>query len=313
MDDSVETPTIKKSSTVLMDRYYDNPKTSLLIFHFEPHPFTTSLSRMKEASLRHLSLEGKEIYLIDDFFLKNEGDAVRDFCKKATFSRNSYGSQESIEKGEKPAKSMNNKERWQFFSNPPEPIREIFKLLGMFSFQMDADITTLPWDLCHDMTNSSSIVVNFLEEASYESMELGKHQDCHPEKGVSFGIPILYAQEKEYHPPQFVNGDPGKPWLVTLMLYTTAEKFLPEYRLGTVFCKSDKENVFKAGCKDMRMVLFESDIFHSIEESKIPRDTQSWRVSFVFKLIFNPRRNDQNLKREFKMRFGGQFIEASRF
>ena len=59
--------------------------------------------------------------------------------------------------------------------------------------------------------------------------------------------------------------------------------------MGTIFCKKNGEIASKADCRHMRFVLFEGDILHSIEESKIPPEVSTWRVSYVFKLIINPR------------------------
>lgn len=288
---------VKKSTTILLDDCYNTPKTSLLVFNFEPQPFEAS--RLQSCSIKHASLEGKDIYILDDFFEENENQEMRDFSKKSTFSRNSYGSVESIEKGEKPARSMNGQERWRFFSNPPKAIGEVYKLLGMLSHQMDAEISTMPWELCNETSGSPSVIANFLEEASHESMDFGKHQDYDPEKKISFGIPVLYSKEKEFHPTQFINGQPGRPWLVSVMVYCTGEDFLPEYCMGTAFYNKGGEIGLRANCVPMRIVLFEGDIFHSIEKSEIPSDKKTWRVSYVFKLLINPKSRDQCMKKVF--------------
>jgi len=291
---------ITKESTFLTDDCYKNPSTSLLMFRFEPHPFLCAEERMKNASVQYGSIQGKDIYLFDQLFEKAESQEMREFSKTASFSRNSYGSAEAIAKGEKPAKSMNGKERWQFFSRPPSTITEIYKWLNFLSYHLDCNITTLPWELCDQASHGSpSVIANFLEEASHESMALGKHQDCNPENNISFAIPVLHAQEQVIHENRFVNGAPGKPWLVSLMLYVADEQFKPEYSMGTVFYTSDGQICLRAQCLNMRLVLFEGDIWHSIEESFIPPGVKTWRVSYVFKLIFNPKKSDQSVKRIF--------------
>jgi hypothetical protein len=130
-------------------------------------------------------------------------------------------------------------------------------------------------------------------------MKLGMHEDYNTEEGIAFGIPILYSAEPIYHPNHFVNGDQGRPWLVSLMLYATSEHFRPEYGLGTVFCESHGNIDFKADARHMRFVLFEGDIIHSIEESKHPQDTKPWRISYVFKLIINPKEEKKSMKKAF--------------
>ncbi len=289
----------KDSVTLLNDRY-NTPNTSLLLFHFEPHPYVSSDLRLKDCSIQHNSIEEKDLYIFDQFFLESESANLRTYSKNATFSRSSYACQESREKGEEPARSMNNKEKWEFFAKPPQPIKEVYKLLGMFANRINADISTLPWDLCDQSICASAVATNKLERASKESMEMGKHEDFNTEKGIPFGIPILYEKEKTFYPGNFINGAPGNPWLVSLMVYATEDNFLiPEYGLGTIFCKKDGEIAAKADCCHMRFVLFEGDILHSIEESKIPPEISTWRVSYVFKLIINPREANQSMKTAF--------------
>ncbi len=221
---------------------------------------------------------------------------MRTYSRNATFSRSSYAHQESREKGEDPARSMNNKEKWEFFAKPPLPIKEVYKLLGLLAHRLNADISTLPWDLCDQNICASAVATNRLEKASKESMEMGKHEDFNTEKGIPFGISILYAKEKAFYPGSFVNGIPGHPWLVSLMVYATEDNFVPEYGIGTIFCTKDGGTAFTAECRHTRFVLFEGDILHSIEESKIPPEINTWRVSYVFKLIINPREADKSMK-----------------
>jgi len=73
---------------------------------------------------------------------------------------------------------------------------------------------------------------------------------------------------------------------------------------GDVKCQlllneKDGKLAVKANCVNMRIVIFEGDIFHSIEESKIPDEVKTWRISYVFKLIVNPKEKNQNVKAAF--------------
>lgn len=292
-------PKPTKHSLSLLDDYYNTPSTSLLSFRFEPNLYASTAERLQQSIMQHASIEGKDVYTLDRFFTESEGKEMRTFAHKATFSRNSYGSPEAIERGELPAKSMNGKERWQFFSNPPHPLYEMYKLFGLIAHHFNVEVTTLPWELCDQAGHgSSSVLVNLLKESSHESMHLGKHKDCNPEKGVSFGIPILYPSDEQLHPKSFINGAPGNPWLVSVMLYTTAEDFLPHYQMGTVFYIKQGDLVLRTQCLHMRLVLFEGDIIHSIEESKLPPNLDTWRISHVFKLILNPKIAHQSIKQD---------------
>lgn len=303
LSDSYESQKIKKDKTTLTSDFYKSPQTSLLNFQFVPNDFKLS-NRIKNSHINHASIENKDLYTFDGFFSKNEQDELRTFFEKATYSRTSYGSKESIEKGEKPAYSMNTKERWNLFSNPPHSIQELHKLLSFFAYKLDAEITTQPWELCQQTTGSPSVIpsviVNYHNEGvSKESMHFGMHQDCKPEKGIFYGIPVLYKNSSEFHESHFVNGAPGKPWLVSVMLYSFSKDFHPEYLMGTAFYQANKELVLSVNCQDARVVLFEGDIFHSPEESKIPPGVNPWRVSYVLKLIFNPKNENQCVKKQF--------------
>lgn len=284
---------MKKTKCVLINPLYDTPKTSLLTFHFEP--LSPSSSKF-QCETDHLSIDGKDVYLFDSFFNKSEVKELQEFSETASFSRKSYGSLEAIQKGEKPALSMDNKERWLFFSKPPKPIEKIYQFLGFLSQRLNVKITTLPWELSDLKTGSPSVIANFLSYASEESRELGKHQDSSPQEGVPFGIPNLYSGG--IHESQFINGTAGKPWLITLLLYVTAENFKSEHGMGTVFYEKNRP-VFTAGCKSGRFVLFESDLYHSIEESRVPTELDTWRVSYVYKLLMNPLSKNQSIKKDF--------------
>ncbi|NGX26146.1 MAG: hypothetical protein K940chlam6_01326, partial [Chlamydiae bacterium] len=56
------------------------------------------------------------------------------------------------------------------------------------------------------------------------------------------------------------------------------------------------EKEIKIDCRHMQIVFFEGDIWHTIEESRIPQGLESWRVSYVFKLIFNPKKKKPSLR-----------------
>ena len=295
----MERPKIKKTKSILLNDRYKTANTSMLTFHFEPCAFPASESKLKNCKIHHESIGGKDLYLIDRFFSESELEDLYTYTKQATFSRFSYASHASREQGEEPARSMNNKEKWEFFAKPPFAMNEIFKLLNTLSETLHADITTHPWDLCDEKICGSALATNRVEKVSYESMEKGKHDDYNPQEGIPFGIPLLYGAPGEIHPSCFINGERGRPWLVTLMLYATEKEYLPEYGMGTIFCKAGGELAARASCIHGRFVLFEGDIVHSIEESKIPNGVAMWRVSYVLKLLVNPKVENQSVKEGF--------------
>jgi hypothetical protein len=287
----------EKDSVILLNEKYNTPNTSLLLFHFDPQAYRSSDLRLRGCSINSHSVDERYVYLFDDFFLEEESENLRNYSRQATFSRQSYAAHESRERGEVPARSMDNKEKWQFFAKPPQAVNEMNKLLGWFAFRLNADITTLPWDICDDKICASAVATNRLERVTKESMEMGKHGDFNTEEGIPFAIPMLY-KEKGGFPGQFINGAPGNPLLVSLMLYATEDNFRPEFGIGTNFYNKKGELAHKAECLHTRFVLFEGDIVHTIEESHIPKETETWRISYVYKLILNPKAANQNIKAE---------------
>ncbi len=292
-----ETAKLRKATALIAADRYKTAKTIPTVFHFEPCLFETAGRRMQTVEIKHASIDGKDIYLLDNFFSAQETSAMQTFSQQAAFSRDIFGSAESIGKGQRPARSMNSQEKWEFFSHPPEAVEAIYQWFCWLSVRLDAEISTFPWDLCHQDISSPAIATNRVDAQSAECMEMGKHRDVDPERGLAFGLSALYGQGHHLEP--FANGAPGKPWLVSVMLYTTDENFSPAYGMGTVFCNEQKETVFRAECRSMRLVLFAGDIIHSIEESRLPLGSSSGRVSYVFKLAINPRRTDQCVKELF--------------
>lgn len=287
---------IQKENTILITDHYNNPKTSLVTFHFAP----AAAEKLNRCSIHHASIENKDLYVFDNYFQKDARDETRNYFEAASYSRYSYSTANSGEEGEKPGYSMNTKERWKLFSNPPPSILQLHQFLSSLSARIDAKITTAPWELSHKPDAvTPSVIINYHTEVSNESMRLGVHRDCHPAKGIFFGIPILYQEPGRFHDNCFENGAPGKPWVVSALLYVASEHFLPAYRMGTVFYREDGNAALKTNCLDGRFILFEGDLFHSVEESNVPSDQKVWRVSYVLKLLINPKKANQNVKEQF--------------
>lgn len=290
---SEESPLIRRdtNSVLLLNERYRTPSTSLILFHFEPKIYAFIHDNLKQSIIHKKEAGGRWIVVVDHFFSKAASMGLTEYSRQATFSRSSYADHASRESGEEPARSMNNKEKWQFFANPPEAIKQVFKLLSTLAKEMDADISTLPWDICDEHICASAVATNRLERASKASEERGKHEDFNTKEGIPFAIPILYPADQKHFPGKFLNGGEGNPWLVTLMVYASEANFDPETMgLGTLFYDDAGILVFKGTCVQGRIVIFEGDIVHTIQESHIPEGVATWRVSYVFKLIINPKK-----------------------
>jgi hypothetical protein len=74
---------MRKDSTILLQSHFKNPKTIPLIFHFEPES-NHQEERLKGSYIQCISIEGKDIYLIDHFFQPEE---IRDMCDFSMVSK----------------------------------------------------------------------------------------------------------------------------------------------------------------------------------------------------------------------------------
>jgi len=292
-------PLFHTGKAVLTESSYDAHESILTTFHFKPGLFESTERRLKEAHKLHLIIEGKDLYVLDNFFSEEEEKMMRQISQSLDLEVPVFGATKSLGKVQSKVRCMNNRERWKLFSNPPEPFQELYRLFGFFSEKFHAEVSTQPWVLSSESSSLPAFVVNYHEELSHEDERGYKHCDYNPEKGVCFAIPNLHTQERGFHKLNFVNGDVGKPLLLTAMLYSTSEKYHPEYGLGTAYYDHTGKKVFSSDCIDMRLVLFEGDIMHGVEASHLPAEG-AWRISYVFKLLFNPKSPTQNIKESLK-------------
>ncbi len=283
---------LKKSTTFLTNANYNTSTTLLTLFHFESGSF-----HRKATKIQHTSIQGKDVYVLDGLFQEKESLELRKIMSQKAFDIKVFSSVQSLEKNEKPCRSLSPKDRWQFFSHPPKAVSELFNFFAMIANRLDIEVMTHPWNLSSKMCNAPAFFINFLEEVSFKQAQIGLHEDYNTETGISFGIPNLYTDA--FHDCHFVNGDEGKPWLITVMLYSTSKGYCPEYGMGTGFYQKDGKRALLADCIDMRLVFFEGDILHATEPSHFPPNIQPWRISYVFKLTLNPKKKSQNIKKAF--------------
>ena len=286
-----------KSSTYLVSDGYNHPGTNLMTLQFAPRLWPQTIQSLQAARIEPRRVAGKDLYLIDGLFDADQSQEMRLFSRSAEFSKHIFATHETEALGEKPARAMDNKAKWRLLAGPLSAMQALYRLFGSIAAALDAQVSTLPWDLCEERVCAAAIATNFVEEVSLKTMALGIHRDYHPAGGIPFALPKLYGPPGALHEPRFDNGQEGRPWLISAMLYSTHEDFQPQQGMGTVFYEEDGTLAFRSDCRHMRLILFEGDLLHSIERSHTACNT--WRVSYVFKLLVNPRGPRCSLKREF--------------
>ena len=281
-----------KKKFVATNEIYDQEKSSLLYFLF-PSSFCANIdSRLKKSSVIHKKLNNQHVYCIDGFFDLFEADVLAKFSAESIFSDLSYGTLEAAALGEKPSMTLNAQERWNFFIQPPNPIKVIYSLFSHLARVLDIEISTMPWMLFNGIAGSCAVIANKVLSVKQESTIKGKHKDVDPTKKLAFETPCLYG-DKPFTGSQ-INGQTGYPYYLTVMVYSNASNFNENYEMGTSFFFQDGKMI-QAICRNMRIVIFEGDIFHSIGASNFSEDIDTWRVSYVFKIILNPKSPTQNI------------------
>lgn len=223
---------------------------------FRFKPHPHPLSRLETCDFFANDIDGRLIVEIDNYFTEEESALFRNPLEALTF-----------------------------FSAPPPAFTEIYRLLAGLGHKIGATFTTL----------SPSFSVNFLDGNSRENRDNNIHADIETEKGVPYPIPKLYAPGK-FFPQKFVNGARGNPLCLTLTLYACADNFMPQYLMGTLYYDKMGEPVYCTSSEHMRMVLFESDIMYTAQESNIPEPIDTWRAAYVCKLLINPHAEGQCLR-----------------
>ncbi len=273
----------------LIDKEFDRLTTNLLSLVFAPDLDRIVINRLSQTHIDTRLIQGKHLHVIDRYFDDEICSSMREIARTTLFDRSIFASSEAREMGEMPAQAMSMHKEWQSCIDPCKAFEQIYRLFGFVSQQLESQLSMLPWRLCTDRKITSAFATNRLEGCSSLSMEAGKHKD-YDTSALPFAIPVLYEDSNTYYRAGFTNGECGRPLLISAMLYVTAPNFdSSTYGLGTVFCTKDRKIVKRVESHHMRLVLFEGDIVHSIEESTIPPGTQTWRISYVFKLIINPK------------------------
>ncbi len=271
-------------------------KSSFLFFNFLAKNSSEVKERLKKSEIQHVLIDQKSVFTIDGFFTPEEMRCVREFSRACEFNEHSYGSLDTAAIGEKPSLTTDSKQRWSLFFEPPSPICHFYDFLSFLTHELSFEILTMPWALFNGISGSPAIIANKVQEVKVDSMVRGKHKDFDPTKKLAFKIPSLYGGPE--HEECYANGAVGKPYLLTMMIYSIAENFSCGYEMGTAFFSEDGAKMQKALCKDMRIVIFEGDIKHSIAASNMPEGINTWRVSYVYKLVFNPKNKEQSIRQQ---------------
>lgn len=288
-------------SKVLKERFREMSRCSLGHFYrdfipkdyfttsyvFPNYSYTTVQHRLTTTAQMDLTLlEGRMLLQIDHFFTKAEGDELRNILVNGDHSVSYPTSAKSFAKGEKPPKSLGEENLRYLLTKPPSAVDAVHKLFSFVAAELNVDISTHPWH----SSPSYPLANNFLTTYDANSASMGWHQDYDPKvDGTVFSLSRKLDDKTKYFDRYFVNGSPGNPWMLSLILYSTAENFKPQYGMGTKFnsLMAAKETII--ACEHMRMALFEGDICHAIQEDLLPENVKTWRNTFVWRITLRPK------------------------
>jgi hypothetical protein len=235
------------------------------------------------------NIDNKQGVIIDDFFTTDENKQLITFVNNSTFSDTIYGSAEGVVLGEIPAKKLTEKKSQELLLSPPPPIKKLHDLFYFIGEKINAYTFSLPKKTCiPNLTCTGNVASNYVTEVSKNTMKNGFHKDYDPEYSPQYLLPKLY--ENSFYPAKFINGSPNSPYLITCMNYIQSDSFSSENDgMGTLFQNEKEKITHTVQCQQGRLVFFEGNIQHSLQQSFGKADEKRWRVSFVWLLCFLPK------------------------
>lgn len=269
----------------LSDSYLDLPAKGLSLSHvFHTYPYSTVQQRLSSAQMDLRYLGDKLLLQIDHFFNQSEGDELRKIFSSVSYPKRFGTDKQQQMFGEKPAKCLGEENLKYMLSNPPAAADIVHKLFAYMGAVLNVDVSTHPWNPIYTLTN------NFMNKNSKESAALGWHQDYDPSHdGTLFSLSKKLNDKTQYYPKNFKNGSPGNPMLFSIILYTTAENFKPEYGMGTKFKSPLTTLETIIPCEHMRIALFEGDLLHCIQEDFLSQGINTWRNTLVWRITLRPK------------------------
>lgn len=266
---------------------------------FKNYPFPSIAERLKNALIKSHFLDGKLLLTIDHLFDLQEGQELRTFVAKSSFPERIYSTPLSLKAGETTAKQLAASIRKKLLFFPPPPLDVMTKLFAYIGSKLNVDVSSLPWvpNIPHPLVN------NFLTELDFYSSAIGWHSDYETD-ALKFRLADKRSNQSKFY-EGFTNGAPGKPYILSIILYTTADNFDPTWGMGTLFADKNNFSLQPVGCQNMRIVIFEGEIRHKIVESHIPPGVNTWRNTFVWRIVLRPTTNENfSIKERFLSVFG---------
>lgn len=289
-----ESAQLSKDNTVVMNPtvapYVVGDLKTLFVFDQNP---SGSNERMSRANTQFFQVGGKPVFIIDGLFTANESQESRTWVASKPFDAYSYSSRQSQEAGERPALGFNIQTSWQALESPPNFLQKVYNFLSWVSEETGLIIATQPFDIHRKLC----IVANYVESVSKTSMLTGLHTDYNPSNFNYFTVHKAFNPKKAYPLEKFQNGTPDRPFLFTLMLYLASETLQESHGMGTVLQNYKSEPTEESTCispKHMRLVIFQGDILHGIQQSFTDEGENIWRASIVLKLFSHAREKGQD-------------------
>jgi hypothetical protein len=254
-------------------------------------------SAWKNTARESFEIENKNLSVIDGFFSEKENQSLTQLIKTLSFPETIYASPEAVIDGEIPAKKLHHTKAEQLLLQPPPPLEKLQGLFYLIGEKIKAHTFSTPKKTCiPSLTCTGSITNNFVTHISKETSRLGIHKDYDPEETPQYLLPKIF--EPNFYPASFVNGSENRPYLLTCMLYIHSEYFNPDLDgMGTVFFDKKNTSKYVAKAQQGRLIFFEGNIQHSLQEALREPEDEKWRLSFVWLLAYLPKNpNSQSLK-----------------
>ena len=273
------------------------PDEHKIIFVFDQNP-SGSKERMSRANTQFFQVGGKPVFTIDGLFTENESRESRTWVASKPFDGHIYSTSQSKLAGERPTLGFNTQTCLQALESPPNFLQKVYNFLSWVSKETGLIIATQPFAIRYkNLMNTLCIAANYMESVSKTSMLAGLHTDYNPSKNNFFTVHKAFNPKEAYPLNKFENGEPDHPFLFTLILYLASETLQESHGMGTILQNYESEPTEKSTCidpKHMRLVIFQGDIRHGIQQSFTDEDENIWRASIVLKLFSHAREKGQD-------------------
>jgi hypothetical protein len=233
--------------------------------------------RIQSSCIYDISIPQYTVVIFDHFFQADELTEINSALKKYSFSQNST-SMMGVHDPDVFTKTLSPLTNYFLFSSGLKVLDTAYQFLAHLAESCDAVVSTQPWI----QGKRSAFHPNFVTH--YTEKECGIHRDFQTNNFECF---LPKVSGPGYYPPNFDNGAEGMPYLMTLLIYLTADNFdSNRHGMGTrIFEENGAVHV--VDCINGRFLLGELNAKHDLQGAKFLKGAvNTYRISLNLLICF---------------------------